>query len=286
MRLFTLLVLAILFPISARPQPVDSLLLLPEGLHFAPLRADIQEPRIGVFKFSETSDMKVDIGNSIDVFGLAFPGHGVRLTVGIDFMAYARTVGAEGLRLQIDAIDGFFGGNLSASKTAGGNILEARLRILHHSAHLVDGHYINGSWAGGKIPVPFTRDFGELVTGGILRHRYGQFRPYAGFAYATLVRPADIERVSYVGGCEAAFDRIIDGWNGSPVNFFLAWNMTMTGTPVYASTHQVQAGIKLGEFFGKGPSLYVAWYNGRNMFAEYFDERVSTFGAGFTVDFF
>ena len=86
---------------------------LPGGLHFAPLKTHTKEPRVGVVKFLDAAEMKVDIGNSIDIFGLNF--HNARLTAGIDFFAFAFVTGAQGLRLQIDAIDGFFGGNLTYS---------------------------------------------------------------------------------------------------------------------------------------------------------------------------
>ena len=75
---------------------------LPPGLHFAPLRANVKEPRIGVFKFLDAGEMRVDIGNSVDLFGYEIPSAAVKLTAGIDFTAYAYTTGAQGLRLQID----------------------------------------------------------------------------------------------------------------------------------------------------------------------------------------
>jgi hypothetical protein len=262
----------------------DSVIFLPAGLHCAPFRSNIQEARVGVFKFSDASDMKVDIGNSIDIIGYLHPSDSTRITAGIDFMAFARTVGSEGLRLQIDAVDGFFGGNMTCSRPFGSTMLLARLRLLHHSAHLVDGHFSNGNWAGGKSPVPYTQDFGELVCAGIIRESFGVIRLYGGFSYSTLVRPAVIRREAGLAGGEAAFGAG-EVSEGTPVVPFIAWTTTLTGADEYAASHQFQAGVKLGEYFGKGPSLYVAWYNGQNMFGEYYDQRVSTIGAGFTVDF-
>src|SRR5690348_13803850 len=53
---------------------------LPGGLHFAPLKAHLQEPRLGVLKFLDAAEMKVDVGNSIDLFGVNF--NHARLTAG------------------------------------------------------------------------------------------------------------------------------------------------------------------------------------------------------------
>ncbi len=270
--------------ISVRAQ--NSLILLPSGLTFQPLRANTQEARVGVFKFTDASDMKVDIGNTIDVAGYHFASDSLIMTIGIDFMAYARTVGTEGLRLQIDAIDGFFGGNMSCSKAVGSSTASARLRILHHSAHLVDGHYVDGRWTDNGNPIPFTKDYGELVGAGMFRESYGVIRIYGGVSYATLVRPAGISRFAYLGGTEAAFENAAGRWNDTPLTLYVAWNISLDGTPAYTASNTLQAGIKLGRYIGKGPTLYLAYYNGMNMFAEYFNERVTTIGAGFTVDFF
>ena len=261
---------------------------LPPGLHFAPLKAHIEEPRIGVFKFLDASNMKVDIGNTIDVFGFNFPSSSMRITAGIDFMAYAFVTGTQGLRLQIDAIDGFFGGNVSVSKKFNHEHLQARLRILHHSAHLVDGHYIQStqSWLDNRAPIAFTKDYGELIIAHVSAPSFGIVRSYAGIGYATLVRPSAVQRFAYLGGIECALNNLVGPLFQHPSNVFCAYNISLTGTPAYAATHQLQAGIKFGEWFEKGVTLYLAYYNGRHMFAEYFDERQTTIGIGFTVDFF
>jgi hypothetical protein len=283
----TLLCLMV-FEIHAQPQQEEpSFRFLPPGLNFAPLKANIQEPRIGVFKFLDASAMKVDIGNSIDIFEYKILSPDLRFTVGIDFMAYAYTVGTQGLRLQIDAIDGFFGGNMSCTKLLDRDQLHARLRILHHSAHFVDGHFItvSNSWANNRPPIPFTQDFGELVIAHSIFPSYGTLRYYGGISYATLVRPTSIQRFSYLAGVETG-KLLSSSLFNRPAYIYAAYNATLTGTPEYAASHQLQIGIKFGELYEKGPSLYLAYYTGRQMFGEYFDELVTTIGAGFTVDFF
>ncbi len=269
-------------------QSLSQFIFLPEGLNFAPLRANIQEPRIGVFKFLDAGEMKVDIGNTIDVFGFHIPDNGIKLSAGIDFFAYAFTIGAQGLRLQIDAIDGFFGGNLSFSKEAEESKIQARLRILHHSAHLVDGHYnLNtNTWIDNRKPIPFTKDFGELVLAHMVTQPFGNLRYYGGVSYATLVRPADLKHLEYLAGVEVYFDNIIDSVFNNPTNIYLAYNLSVNGMPKYVGSNQIQFGFKFGKWYLKGPSIYIAYYTGNHMFGEYFDKRLQTVGLGFTVDFF
>ncbi len=125
---------------------------LPPGLNFPPLRANMRETRIGVFKFLDAGNLKLDTGNSIDLIGYGILDEGTRITAGIDFTAYALATGSDGLRLQIDALDGIFGGNVSISRTEDRGILQWRLRIYHGSSHVVEGHYSskNQQWLGGR----------------------------------------------------------------------------------------------------------------------------------------
>ncbi len=272
---------------AAPAQDTSGFVFLPAGRTVAPFRAGVQEPRIGVFKFLDQSGMRVDIGNAVDMF--AFTAGSVRCSAGIDFMAYALTTGNQGLRLQIDAIDGFFGGDVSMAAPLGeSHTIQARLRILHHSAHMVDGHYDGQSsgWIGNRGPIPYTRDFGELVGAHLFAGPAFTLRSYGGISYATLARPTAIRRVAALAGTELYSDRLAGRIASQPTFLYAAYQMTLAGTPAYAATHQVQIGVKFGEWFGKGPSLYLAYYRGMQMFGEYYDQRLTTVGAGFTVDFY
>src|ERR1700690_1255160 len=62
----TIIITSIIFVITQSSAQFD---FLPSGMNVAPLRTNTQEPRVGVFKFLDASEMKVDIGNSIDLFG-------------------------------------------------------------------------------------------------------------------------------------------------------------------------------------------------------------------------
>lgn len=260
---------------------------LPAGLHFSPLRANVQEPRIGVFKYFGTANLKVDIGNTIDVFGYSIPSPSLRFTAGIDFMAYAFVTGAQGLRLQIDALDGFFGGNITVSKQEDESRLLLRLRILHLSAHMVDGHYSLRAkqWIDNREPIPFTKDFGELVVANVIENASTTVRYYGGISYATLVRPVELERFAFLVGIELSNSEILGSVLSHDASPFIANHFTVSGNPVFTGNNQTQIGIKFGSWNGKGVVLYLAYYTGNSFFSEYFDERVQIVGAGFTVDF-
>ena len=267
---------------------------LPAGLHFAPLKANPQEARIGLFKYFGSSNLKVDIGNTIDIFGFSSGSSRVRWTVGIDFMAYAFVTGSQGLRLQVDALNGFFGGNVAFSQTfgsnpdgSGGNRIQSRFRFLHLSAHMVDGHYnlSTKQWLNNREPIPFTKDFGELTIAHELQSSAASFRYYGGASYATLVRPVELKHYAFLAGFELAAGKLFARLFERPSSLFIADHFTISGNPVYQGSNQTQLGIKFGDWDGKGVVFYLAYYRGNNFFSEYFDERVNIVGAGFTVDF-
>ncbi len=262
---------------------------LPDGLNFLPLRANSQEAKLGVLYYPENANLKVDIGNTMDLLSFQFPKSKSKLNFGIEFMAYASVIGYEQLRLQIDAVDGFFGGNATFSKPINDNLLSLRLRFIHNSAHLVDGNYwvhpYPRGWTKPGGPIPFTRDFAELIAANTINLENYSMRYYGGGAFSLHIRPANLKRFSATAGFEINSDKIIGKLFNKPVNVFLAHNISYAGLPDYSFTNQSQLGIKFGKWESKGILFYFSFYSGNNMFGEYFDERINKVGFGFAVDF-
>ena len=261
--------------------------LFPAGLHFFPLKANNQEARIGILYYPENASLKVDVGNNIDLIAFHFDESKSKLSFGIEFMAYALSTSFEGKRLQINALDGFFGGNAVYSKKNDDDVLFLRFRFIHNSAHLVDGSFIKteNRWKNDLLPIPYTKDFGELTVA--LKHLFNNFglRYNVGFAYATHVRPLELEKFSMSAGIEIAFKNVFGEIFHNDNNLFIADHISFEGTPKYSGSNNLLMGIKFGEWDSKGVIIYVSYYNGRNMFSEYYYERISKFGIGFFIDF-
>ena len=263
--------------------------LFPSGLQFPPLKTNIDEPRVGLVRFLDRTQMKVELGNTIDLLEYKPACNDLIFRMGIDFFAYAYVKDSKGLYLQIDAIDGFFGGNITVAGTDSFSKPMARLRIVHHSAHLADGNYWIHSyprdWTKEGGPIPFSRDLGELVLLHHLNYGTEQLRYYGGISYATLNRPAEFKRVAGLTGIELTTSRFNLSMFKQKISPFISYTMTMTGVPKYFPSHHAEAGIKIGSAYGKGVNIYISYYNGRHMFGEYYDQRLETIGAGFNVDF-
>ncbi|MCB9250514.1 MAG: hypothetical protein H6613_19225 [Ignavibacteriales bacterium] len=252
------------------------------------MKANYDEARIGILYYPKNGNLKVDIGNNIDLFAFNFPLSKSRLTLSIEFMAYALSTSYEQKRLQIDALDGFFGGNVAFSKNYNDGKLISRFRIIHNSAHLVDGHYDDqkDEWMNNSRPIPFAKDFGELLLGYQFFTNFGNIRTYSAINYSTLIRPSELKKWNGFIGFEIATNKIISEIFNHETNLFLASQFTLEGNPEHQINYNNLAGIKFGEWNKKGIVFYLSYYYGSHPFSEYYYKRVSQFGIGFNVDFF
>ncbi|HRI47296.1 MAG TPA: DUF1207 domain-containing protein [Ignavibacteriaceae bacterium] len=283
---FSLLVLFLILSTVGYSQTTFE--FLPDGISFLPLRANKQEAKIGVLYYPDNANLKVDIGNNMDLLGFQFDKD-KKLTFGIEFMAYANVIGYEQLRLQIDAIDGFFGGNAIYQVNYDKNQLAFRFRFIHNSAHLVDGnwwiHKYPRNWTKPGGPIPYTRDFAELMVANSFNLKNYHTRVYSGFAYSFRVRPSELKRPGFSSGFEIHNSELISSLFEKPTILFIANHFTLEGVPKYSGTNHLQGGIKFGELNSKGIIFYLSYFSGNNLFSEYYSEKLKKFGIGFTVDF-
>jgi hypothetical protein len=291
MRTLTLVMIFLLTPASGAAQRDSTLrsagtTFLPGGTLFPPLRADYQEPRTGVRKEAGTSRLKLDIGSSIDFLETRTDTGGSRIRIGADFFTYALTTSAQGLRLQVDAVDGFFGGHVVYAAPGSASHLRLRLRLLHISGHLIDGHWDRSTmmWKDNKLPIPYTRDFGELTGLYTWPGRGMELSAYTGFSYATLVRPDNLSRYATLHGIELHTTGLTPCAFGRPFSLYAADNLAVTGIPVVYGTNNVEFGMKLGEWNGTGIRLYGSYYHGLEVFSQYYYVRTDQWGLGFAFD--
>jgi hypothetical protein len=258
----------------------------PSGLNFIPLKANNRDAKIGLIYIPENNNMKIDIGNNIDLIGFGVSDSD-RFTVGIEFLAYALSRSYQEKRLQIDAVDGFFGGNIAYSKKLEDNLLTGRFRIIHNSAHLVDGHwdFRNNRWIDNYKPVPYAKDFAELIVAYTYNIDFASIRTYMGFAYAFLIRPSDIKRFNFETGFEIGLSKLISPLFRKGITPFFAHNFSLSGTASYQGNNNSMLGIKFGNWNEKGLLMFISYYKGYDVFHSYYKRTVERFGVGFSVDF-
>ncbi|QQS36125.1 MAG: DUF1207 domain-containing protein [Ignavibacteriales bacterium] len=280
--IFLLLVVA---PVSA--QDSSHTKFFPSDFNFKPLAADHKEAKLGILYYTASTNLKVDVGFAADVVQFIMPSDKIKIVVGIEFLAYALSTSYEGKRLQIDAVDGLFGGYVSIVKSFSENKLMARLKIIHNSAHLVDGHYDNvtKTWLNDYEPVPFTRDYGELTIANDMLFNSSQLRYYGGVTYSTLIRPDDQKRWNFHLGIESSFENLVGKIFGENDNIFFAHHFYLNGTGKYEGNNHTMGGIKIGNWYGRGISFYVSYFKGFDVFNSYYKFKREKFGVGFKFDF-
>lgn len=258
-----LLFFALAFTLKAQVKVIDS-----DGLHFKSLIASFYEPKMGLMKYFDRNSLKVDIGNSLDLF--EFNLNRIDLTLGVDFFAYTLVNNHGFLVLRVEAIDGFFGGNLSASKDE----LSARLRILHRSAHLVDEY---GEL--GRKPFPFTREFADLVFSFAGKN----FRAYGGVSYVFRTKPSDVKKFHFQSGFEF-FKVLSENFTFLKSKFLFIFASDLKffdGVDAINFT----SGFKFGRWNSRGIFLYVVYYSGFDIYGQYFNLKRNFGGLGCSFEF-
>ncbi|MFA6468342.1 MAG: DUF1207 domain-containing protein [Bacteroidota bacterium] len=244
-------------------------------LLFKPLTANTFEPRLGLIWHMDGNRLRLDIGNSVDMVQYRFETGQQLLTFGSDFFTYTLLQGEKNFHFPVDAVDYLFGVNINYADTLDHAVLSSRLRLSHISAHFVDGHFEGsfGRWKNGHNPRVYSREFFDLTVG---YEPVRTFRGYLGIVYLWHVDPTTINPLfGYAGGeYHHTLNTLFSG--------FAAYQCTLSDL---LPKHEIYAGIKLGEWNGRGTKFFYTFFSGNNIHGEYFDRTDVYSGVGFTIDF-
>jgi hypothetical protein len=255
-------------------------------LNFTPLVANPFEGRVGaMYQFSDNK-LRLDIGNSIDLFNVI--GNS---TFGVDFYTFTRLRSEGNFKFPVETSDYFFGVNFSSSslkhhmygtEDIGDNTNDFRgsfrLRLAHISSHIVDG-LADTSGKLEKKPFVYSREFADFI----LVMENPHFRGYFGFTGVWATQPRDVSRLIPQLGVEYKY--LI----GNGIEAFAAYDFKLIGIQdAYVGTNAWQTGIKFYQFqegrrLQDSPaiSLSIYGYHGRSMHGMFYKEKDSYIGTGF-----
>lgn len=251
--------------------------LFPGELNIKPFIANLLEPKLGFLFHLPENELRLDIGNSIDILHYQ-SNEQEKFSIGADLFTYTLLRGEKDFHFPVDAIDYLFGIN-GSYKVSDQNIeYGARLRISHISAHFVDGHYdgSTGQWRDGLNPRVYSREFIELMP----FYKIRVVRIYAGFTYLFHVTPDYIGKDSY----QIGFDYIAEKVISPTITPFVAYDFKIVNVEKYSVNHSFSAGIKFGKPDSRGLSLYFNFYSGKSVHGEYFDFNKTYTAIGINLD--
>lgn len=270
---FLVLLIAAFIKINAQ----SGIVLFPDNLNIQPFKANTLEPKLGFMFQTYKNELRLDIGNSIDILRYNVNANET-FSFGADLFTYTLLRGESNFHFPVDAVDYFFGINGSYKKSIGNLKYGVRIRLSHISAHFVDGHYdgTNKQWRGGLNPRVYSREFFEMMP----FYSYNSLRVYAGYAYLFHVEPSSIGKDNY----QAGFDYFAKGFLTDYLTPFVAYDLKVTHIKEYNLNHSVMFGIKTGKPEGKGLSVYMNYYNGKSIHGEYFDFNKKYWAFGINID--
>ncbi len=251
------------------------------GLLFKPLVANTFEPRVGLQTEINNNLLRLDIGNSIDLLQYRFTEKGTVMSLGADFFTFTQLRGEQHFHFPVNAADYFFGINVCGKEKLSNGMLSARLRISHISAHFVDGHYdgTRASWRDNRNPIVYSREFVDAVCSYEPRALSLPLRGYVGATYMFHVDPRWIPKLSGYAGGELSL--IFHG----KITPYIAYQATLMKINKASVRHNAQAGIKIGEYNGRGLNLFVSYFSGYSIHGEYFDVQEHYTALGFLINF-
>jgi len=252
--------------------------LFPDNLTIQPFTANTLEPKVGFIFQVGKNELRLDIGNSIDILRYK-KCEDETFSFGADLFTYTLLRGEKNFHFPVDAVDYLFGINAAYKKVLNDETeYGARLRVSHISAHFADGHYdgINKQWRDGRNPQVYSREFIELMP----FYKINSLRAYAGFTYLFHVSPTSIKKDNYQVGFDYFFLDIISK-NLTP---FVGYDYKIIHLDKYTVNHSASAGVKFGKLEGKGLSIYLNYFSGKNIHGEYFDFNKEYIALGINLD--
>lgn len=253
--------------------------LFPDNLTIQPFTANMLEPKLGALFQTGTNELRLDIGNSIDLLRWVSDGK-TSYSIGADLFTYTLLRKEKDFHFPVDAVDYLFGLNFGyKNKISMNSEIGLRVRLSHISAHMVDGHLDKTkggiAWLNNQDPIVYSREFIEFFP----YYKYNNLRLYAGYTYIFHVDPEEIKKENYQIGFDYFYDGLLDN-----IYPFAGYDLKVIHNDKYTVNHSVNAGIKFGKMEGKGFSVYYHYYSGKSVHGEYYNFNREYSAIGFNVD--
>ena len=247
----------------------------PNDLNIHSFSANQLEPRLGFIFKSNSNQLWLNIGNSMDL--IRIKSNSEIFSLGADLFTWTLLKKEDNFHFPVDAIDYMFGLNFGFKTAVHNYSFGGRLRLSHISAHFVDGHFdaVLNQWKDGRNPRVFSREFVEVL--GF--YSFYNLRIYFGGTYLYHVDPPVVGKATLQGGLEYFMQDALS-YKISP---YVAADGTMR-TKDNKRNFTLNAGIKFGVLGERGLRIFYLYYTGYDINGEYFDVKREYSALGINLD--
>lgn len=260
-------------------QTKDSLYFFNSNLLFVPTEASIFESKVGVIKYTDKKNLKLDIGVSIDLAG--YKHNKNTYSFGVDFFTFSNLRSEKNFKFPVDAIDYLFGINLNSKSMLSANSeLSSRLRVSHVSSHFEDGHIYERADTIFK-PVIFSKEFIDLAAIFDMNiHKNFHLKNLIALNYIFHSIPADMSKFSARYGIELRY------FVSKFLSLYISNDLNLASVNSELNLNEnAEAGLSFGMFKSRSFNLYFAYYDGQDYRGQYYGKYLNNKGIGLRIKF-
>ncbi len=256
------------------------------------------EARIGGSRESENGKLRLDIGYAAELYRIErwteptgddahdplvpWAPPDLSLAFGADFFTWTRLRSTASFKFPVEAVDYYFGLSGAMQRPLNNHtLLQARLRLAHISAHLVDG---DPSFTDpAQRYMTYSREFADVTVGltNDLGRGRGGSRAYAGALAMFHSIPDTLGAVTPYVGVEIN-ERLI---RSVPLTLRAGYELRLNTELADVAEHSARLGLKLGEPGSRGVTVEGSFFHGRSHYGQHFNVVEEYFALGFAVDF-
>lgn len=250
-------------------------ILLSSFVHCAEFKsplAGVFEPSIGAFYQFSSEKLRLDIGNSFDLYKSTVCSN--KISVGADFFTYTRLRTAGNFKFPVETSDYYFGLNSAYFDTVAKMPIAYRIRVAHISSHLVDG--LSDSLTFRRLPFVYSREFVDILAAISM----ADLRLYAGVNFLYSTKPKDFALFHPQIGFDYQYNL------SDNISFKAGYDFKLVGIDSkYYGVSNYRAGFAYKTNSDVQIFLGFYGYNGKSMHGMFYNERDDYTGIGFNFIF-
>jgi len=235
-----------------------------------PLASQI-EARVGVVMIPDAQRLKLELGNSFDL-GQISDDEDFKMNWGGDFFTFTRLRSEGNFKFPVETTDYYFGFNTTAQFNLWNYEWDARLRLGHISAHIIDG-YTNYQEKFSE-PFVYSREFIDFL---LLINISEDLRIYGGMNFIISTIPDEINLFEPQFGFDYKKNIISE-----EIDFVVGYDFRMVGSRSFQSikienyyNNTIKVGLEFKTWNDLGIRVLYYGYDGMSEYGMFIGKKIS-----------